>query len=400
MSKIKKSLIGLAAASSLAVSFSAMATNGILPLGNGMVAHGMGGAGMANAAETMSGVDNPALVSFSSNQWAVGASAFMPYRSADPGSGTYVESDSNFFIVPQGGYVANISSSLDFGVLAYAMGGMNTDYPDASQFNPGLPAVSVGMNLSGLVVAPTLSFKFNPDSSVGASLLIGYESLETEGPGGATGFPGNESDSATGFGFKFGYYTKLSADTTLGVVYQSVIDMGEMDTFCNSIFAGLVALGKDCSLDMPDQYGIGVTHQLNASWKLVADYLQVNWSNIDVFDAGFQWEDQTIYKIGAEYDMGSGNSLRIGYNYGKSPIKDSGVGLNLLAPAVTETHFTVGYGMKMAGNSDLNLYFAYVPETEQSGTAYQGAPPSPIPGATARLKMNQYAIGVGYNVKF
>lgn len=399
MSKLRKSLIGLAAAGSLAMPFSAMATNGILPLGNGMVAHGFGGAGMANAAETMSGVDNPALVSFSSDQWAVGASAFMPFRSADAGGGTYVESDSNFFLVPQGGYTSNLNSSMDYGVLVYAMGGMNTDYPNAQQFNPGLPAVAVGMDLSGLVVAPTFSFKIDADSSVGASLLIGYEKLETKGPGGATGFPGNESDSATGYGFKFGYYRKLGADTTIGVIYQTAIDMDEMDTFCASIFAGLKSAGKDCSLDLPDQYGFGVTHRLNPSWKLLADYLQVNWSNVDVFDSGFLWEDQTIYKIGAEYDMGGGNALRIGYNYGKSPIKDSGVGLNVLAPAVTETHYTVGYGMKMAGNSELNMYFAYVPEVDQSGTGYSGAPPTPS-GATARLKMNQYAIGVGYNVHF
>ncbi|MDH5407438.1 MAG: outer membrane protein transport protein [Gammaproteobacteria bacterium] len=398
MNMLHKKLISMTAVACMVTPLAANATNGILPFGNGMVAHGFGGAGIANASETMSGVDNPALVSNTSEQWTIAGSVFMPYRSADPGSGTYVESESNFFIVPQGGYTSNISSTMDYGVLLYAMGGMNTDYPDASQFNSLLPATRVGMDLSGLVIAPTLSFKIDDSSSIGASLLVGYAKLETEGPG-VGGFPGNESDTTTGYGFKLGYHVKAGESTTIGVIYQSVIDMGEM-SFCDSIFAGLKATGKDCSIDMPDQYGVGVTHKLNKTWMLVADILQVNWSNVDVFAHGFAWEDQTIYKIGAEYDMGGGNALRFGYNYGKSPIKDSGVGLNLLAPAVTETHYVAGYGMKLDSKSELNMYFAYVPETEQSGTAYQGSPPTPIPGATARVKMNQYALGVGYNVRF
>lgn len=396
MSIFRKQLATLTAAAALTVPMAAMATNGILPLGNGMVAHGFGGAGIANASETMSGVDNPALVSNTTNQWAVAASAFMPYRSADSGNTNYNESDSNFFIVPQGGYTSATNDKMSWGVLAYAMGGMNTDYPDASKF--GHPsAVPLGMNLSGLIVAPTFSYKMSSDSSLGVSLLLGYEKMETKGPG-SGGFPGNESDTATGTGFKFGYHGKFGA-TNVGAFYQTAIEMGETK-FCQSIFAGLKSAGHDCTLDLPDQYGVGITHRFNPNWMLVGDVMQVNWSNIDVFHHGFGWEDQTIYKVGAEYKLGEGRALRFGYNYGKSPIPSDKVGLNLLAPAVTEKHYTVGYGMKMGSDAELNMYYAYVPETEQTGTAYSGSPPAVVGGATARLKMNQHALGVGYNKHF
>ena len=397
MSKLRKQLVTLTAAATLAMPMAAMATNGILPLGNGMVAHGFGGAGIANATETMSGVDNPALVANTTNQWAVGGSIFMPYRSADAGGGTYVDSDSNLFLIPQGGYTSAINGKMAWGILAYAMGGMNTDYPDASKFDSHLPAVPVGMNLSGAIVAPTFSYKLNEDNALGVSLLYGYEKMETKGPGGLTGFPGNESDSATGTGFKFGYHGKFGS-TTVGAFYQTAIAMSEM-SFCQSVFAGLKAAGHDCTLDLPDQYGAGVTYRFNPDWMVVGDVIQVNWSNVDVFHYGFGWDDQTIYKIGAEYKLGEGRALRVGYNHGDSPIPQDKVGLNILAPAITEDHYTVGYGMKAGSNAELNMYYAYIPQAKQSGTGYSNAPPAPS-GATARLKMYQHAFGVSYNKHF
>ncbi|MCP4010344.1 MAG: hypothetical protein GY726_12640, partial [Proteobacteria bacterium] len=56
----KKLALSVAITSMLAaMPMSASATNGILAYGNGVVAHGVGGAGVANAAEGMSAVDNP-----------------------------------------------------------------------------------------------------------------------------------------------------------------------------------------------------------------------------------------------------------------------------------------------------------------------------------------------------
>ena len=401
MKRINKHIVSVAVAAALGAPMAAMATNGILPLGNGMVAHGMGGAGIANGSEAMSGVDNPALVSRTSNQWAVGASLFMPYRSADFGSG-YVESDSNYFIIPQGGVTFGLAKDWDMGILVTAMGGMNTDYPSTG-INPASSG-QTGMNLSGLLVSVPFSFKFGGSHSIAIAPVLGYEKMKTEfGPGvfGPT-TPQGGSDSATGYGFQLGYVGDLGKDWTIGLTYQSKISMGEMSNFCDAvpsgIFNGLKQNGKDCSLDMPDQYGIGLQWRVSDAWKVVGDIKQVNWSSVDVFGehiplgggnyAGFGWEDQTLYKIGAEFKSSDTMAWRFGYNYGATPIPDENIGTNLLAPAVTTSHFTFGIGAKV-GSGEINGYFAYVPENEQVA-----------PAGLPKAKMNQYALGVGWNASF
>ncbi|MDH5180959.1 MAG: outer membrane protein transport protein [Gammaproteobacteria bacterium] len=380
MSMFKKSLIGLAAAGSMAVSFSAMATNGILPLGNGMVAHGFGGAGIANGAETMSAVDNPALANQVSNSWSAGISLFNPNRSINLGGG-YTASDNDFFFIPQGGWLTKINDKMSWGVVAYAMGGMNTEYP-ANTFGPGTP--KVGIDLSGLIIAPTFSYKLNNDSSIGISLLYGYAKLATKGPALSPPLPDTRSDSATGTGFKLGYAINMGA-TNIGVTYQTEISMDKMEKHCAYMFGS----ASDCSLNLPPQYGIGITHKLSGNTKIVADILQVNWSEVAVFKEIFEWEDQTILKFGMEFEADSNTAYRIGWNHGASPVPDNKVQTNALAPAITEDHLTLGMTKKMGSGSEVSGYFAYVFENEQTDS-----------GTGAKAKMDQFAIGVGYNVSF
>ena len=410
MNRFTKRIAASAVAAALTLPMTANATNGILPLGNGMVAHGFGGAGMANATETMSGVDNPALIARTPKQWGAAASLFSPLRSADFGGG-YIDSDNNYFIIPQGGATMSINDKLDWGILLTAMGGMNTDY-DATKL--GLTG-RAGFDLSGLLVYVPFSFKINPKHSIAVAPALGYEMMKADIPAGfmGTGDPDmSGSDSAFGWGVKLGYAGDLGNNVTVGVTYQSRIDMSEMSAFCDgstAIFGALKQSGKDCSLDMPEQYGVGIAWQMSDKWKLVADVLQVNWSSVDVFgntdkftdpnshvhQKGFGWEDQTIYKIGFGFRSSEKLEWRFGYNYGKSPIGSDQIMYNLLAPAITEQHFTIGLGQTLSGKSQINYYFAYVPENEvDSGVV----PPSGT--STMKAKMSQYALGIGYNASF
>lgn len=57
--------------------------------------------------------------------------------------------------------------------MAYALGGMNTNYR-TGPFGGGEPE---GVNLQGLIVAPTVSYAFNKKVTAGAALLVGYANL-------------------------------------------------------------------------------------------------------------------------------------------------------------------------------------------------------------------------------
>jgi len=367
-----------------AMPMSASATNGILAYGNGIVSHGVGGAGVANAAEGMSAVDNPALAANVGAGWSIQASAFNPNRSANVGNG-YVESDSSWFAIPGGHWFTEVGEDTVTGLTVSALGGMNTDYPAA------LFGSRTGINLEGVLITPTIATKVSDAVSIGAGLIFAYEQMDSTGAGpqGPNGpfFPTTTDDSATGWGFELGIAVQAGPTTTLGLDYQSEINMDEMDNFAAYLFAP----ASDPTLTLPAIITLGITQQIGDNWKIMADVSDVPWSDIELLKEVFGWEDQTVYKIGAEMQVNEGLAIRFGFNHGGSPIPDSAAGQNVLAPAITEDHYTIGFSKKMGGNGMLHGYYARVTESEQMQAGAPGGLPS--------IKMDQNAFGLSYEVK-
>jgi len=381
----------------LGFSASSLATNGILPLGNGMTAHGLGGAGIANAADAMSGVDNPALLADTGDQMAVGLTLFSPHRSADVGQGAgYVDSDKNMFPIPAFGWTKVLDPNMNVGILVTAMGGMNTSYP-AKLLEPflGPNSEEFGMDMSGLIIAPTISYAPSKEVSYGAALLYGYEKLTTTLPSAMPFEDG--TDTATGTGIRVGFKLALDESMTFGGFYQSRIKMGEMSKHCdNGAFAGAKQMGVVCEVNLAPITGFGFKINTSESSKVVLDLIDVAWSQVDLFQNAFGWSDQEILKVGFESKSSDTFTWRIGYNYAQQPVNPEALIVNegpaqqmpgIMAPAVSESHYTVGFTQKM-GNNELVGYYAYVPEVEVKD-----------PTAGAKVKMYQHALGFGYNWK-
>jgi len=408
---VKKStgLLATAVALPLFLGFSAaaMATNGILPIGNGMTAHGLGGAGIANPGDAMAGADNPALVAETGDQMAAGLTLFAPYRSADIGvlnpSG-YVDSDKTLFPIPAFGWTKSLNSKANMGVLVTAMGGMNTTYPAKLNGTDGF-----GVDLSGLIIAPTLSYKNSDKLETGVSLLLGYEKLTTKLPAGYD----SGTDSAVGTGVKLGLAYQAFDNTKLGAFYQSRIRMGEMDKHCTGAgaFSGAKQFGIACDVSMAPITGVGMKLDTSSNSKIVMDLMHVAWSKVELFQKAFGWSDQEVLKIGVEIQQSSTFAWRIGYNYAAQPVNPNSIVVaqnladpntyqmpGVMAPAVTEFHYTFGFTMKM-GKNELVGYYAYVPEIEVAD------PAQPVPGmdagagSGAKVKMYQHALGIGFNWK-
>jgi len=408
-----KSKLAMAVAA-LTFSSGAFATNGILQAGNGMVAHGLGGAGLSNAGEASAGVDNPALISQTGDSVNVAWSMFMPDRKLDTTgagaagpAGSDQSSDSKAFGIPQVSFTSKINDQVSWGIMAYALGGMNTDYRTGPL--PGNPAPGSAnpqsVNLQGMIVAVPFSYAFNKDITAGVSVLFGYESLTTRNLFGQ-GASGTNEGSATGYGAKLGLDWKLTDGASLGAIYQPKMSMDEISYF--KTFLGGFGFTGDAALTLPAQYGIGGKFALGKNADIVADILYYQWSGVDVFNF-FGWEDQIVYKIGAEFRTSEKLALRVGFNYGESPIKggnrtengsQDAAFANYPFPAISETHFTLGLGYNLDKHVTFNAYYLYSPETTQTATGSSLVCSNPatctIPAGT-KISMSQNAFGVGIN---
>jgi len=417
---LKKSKLAMAMAAAAGLTFSsgAFATNGIIQAGNGMVAHGMGGAGLANASEAASGMDNPALISQTGDSISVAWSMFAPDREADFTDVAFglgdAKSDAKLFAIPQIAFTSKISDSLSWGIMAYALGGMNTDYREdpfskfwAGFLYSGSDLRSSSVDLSGMIIAPTLSFKVNKDIDVGASLLIGYENLRLRNMfgldtyanfvGASTRQETNEG-SAVGYGAKLGVNWRINDGIAVGVIVQPKMSMDEISYFKDVLkpfgFTG------DAGLALPNEFGVGGKFAVGKTVDINADLMYYQWKSVDVFEF-FGWDNQIVYKLGAEWRATDKLALRAGFNYGKSPIQGdamskasafpigdiSAVIANYMFPAISEQHYTVGLGYKMDKNLAVNAYYLYSPKTTITDTT----------GSGGALSMSQNAFGLGVN---
>jgi len=448
----KKQLAALIAAAGLAVPLQVFATNGYFGIGYGSNARGMAGVGTALPKDSLAAATNPAGMGLVGNRADLGIELFSPSdRSATtqfgglgPGSGTSrtQTSDNDLFAVPGFGYVRAIDDKTSVGVSVYGNGGMNTDYAPQSGANLFGYNDPLGVDLSQLIIAPTVTRKVAENHTVGASLLLGYQRFKAYGlqnfcslkagavDGACSGFGGigtatanagltNQGyDDAAGAGIRIGWVGQVSPTVTLGAAYSSKIYMSKLDKY-NQLFA------EQGDFDIPANASIGIAVKATPKLTVAADVQQIWYGdvksianhgpntsdNANVFadgqgflgqdnGLGFGWEDMTIIKLGIEYAYNSKWMFRGGFSYGESPIPDGELPFNVLAPAVIEKHLTLGFSYKPAANRELTVAYMHAFDNSQTGPWADAFGSTDGNTDEATLQMEQNALEVSYTWRF
>lgn len=446
MKMLRKQLVTLAAAATLAMPLSVLATNGMNPEGTGVKNRGMGGAGVAMANESASVTNNPAAAVNAGDRWDVALGMFSPKPRGytltdnnfgagsgpnDPNFNNSQESGSNEFFIPFFGMVSPIDDKSAWAFVVNANGGMNSDY--ATNFGSRLGVLppfaaadlsgSTGINLAQLFINGTYARKVTDTVSLGVTAIYAYQTFEAKGLGafgGATIDPNNLTDNgedtSSGFGFKLGVQANIGNGMTLGAAYQSKI---EMEKF--SKYRGLFA--DQGSLDIAPTYSVGLAWVVDPQLIIAFDYLYIDYEAVDsisnstslyddiAFDGcseaqgdtcfgssggpGFGWKSINVFKLGAQYAMDSTWTLRAGWNHGDNPIGSDEVSVNFLAPGVIEDHLTLGFTNNLTKDSELSFNFVHSFENSVSGPFSQS-----FGGGTMNISMEQNFFEFGYASHF
>lgn len=420
---------------------SAYATNGYFSHGYGMKAKGMGGAATATHDDAFFGANNPAAAAFAGNRIDLGVDLFSPIREFTRTGGGLpgnVESDSNYFLVPEFGYNRMVNTNLALGVTVYGNGGMNTDYASgqtdlgncaggAANGQPGNMLCGVGrlgVDLMQLIVAPTAAYKVNPSHSFGVSPLLGYQRFKAEGLQAFSAIsldPANLSnngyDDSFGYGVRVGYMGKITPTVTIGAAYASKMNFEEFDKY-----KGLFAEQGD--FDIPSNWNLGVAWQATPALKLALDYQRINYSDVasvsntsqppgctpnapagpgagatclgGASGIGFGWQDIDVWKLGVEYKYSQNLMLRAGLNHGDNPIGATDVTFNSVAPGVIENHITLGFTYTLATGNELTMSYMHGFSNDVVGADNVYFPTG---STNNKIEMYQNAIGVQYSWK-
>ena len=411
----------------------ALATNGYFPHGYGMKAKGMGGASTAMAEDSLGGATNPAAMVWAGSRVDVGLDVFMPERDAErTGAGFApingkVESDKTSFFIPEFGYNQMVSSDLSLGVSVYGNGGMNTTYPQGSFQCPDQTGTlrpanmlcgsgTLGVDLSQLIIAPTVAYKINSQHAVGASLLLGYQRFKADGVqafAGLSGAPANVSnngyDSSTGVGLRLGYQGHITDTFSIGAAYAPKMNMGRFDKY-SGLFAG------NGDFDIPEHYSVGVAFTPVPAWTVALDWDRIKYSGVPAVGnpssnqaplgaangPGFGWKDVDVVKLGVVWRVSDAWTLRAGYNHGDNPITSADVTFNILAPGVITTHYTAGFTYALAKDSELTGFLMVAPRQTVTGPSMFNSPAffGPGGGGNETIGMKQSSFGLAWGHKF
>jgi len=394
----------------------AFATDGYYRHGYGIKYSALAGSGVAVSLSSLGAITNPASISNLNNGFEINLSYFSPERyyevsgvpNPPPAFGLTpgkVESEQTSFFFPTLGGNYKLSEKFTVALSLYGNGGMNSDYPTATFYDPTSPGT--GVNIEQMFGNLSFAYKFACNHSIGVAGIIGWQRFAAKGLIAFSGYSsdpanltGNEKSTALGFGFKVGYQGKLLEELSFGASYQSKVYMSEFERY-----AGLFAQAGD--FDVPANWQAGFAFTPGA-WKFMFDVKQIFYSQVKSIanpmlpnlqtallgqeeGAGFGWKDILVIKYGVMFSGLCGWDFMAGYSVSQNPINEENVMFNILAPAVIQNHVTFGISKDIAKNHEVTVAFMLALENNIIG-------PNPLNGTpqTIELGMKQWQVEVGY----
>ncbi|NPA41808.1 MAG: TonB-dependent receptor [Aquificae bacterium] len=431
------------------------ATNGDNLIGLTPASRAMGGIGVGMPVGPVDSVfRNPAWMSVMENKFTVqfGGILFMPTvktktvggmestASAGPppdisiNSNGYIKSDADLFTVPEIGIVHRISDRLVFGLGAFGVSGMGVDYRDKNLYDadpgPGVyytnAVAKMHTTFQFMRIIPAIAFQVNDMFTVSGAIHGAWGSLDmgaimcadtdydTLPEADRCWNAGGGQSQTLGIGFQVGASLNFGDFLYAGITYQSPVSMKYKNVFDSN------GDGKyeDLKLQQPQEVAFGLGAAPLDGFKIGLDLRWINWKDADGY-GDFNWDDQWVFAIGLEYKPIEKLALRLGYNYGESPI-DGGdknpnypsspnipnlavpfsdyniAWFNLVGfPAISEQHITIGAGYEFTDTFSIDVSYVRALENDVKACV-QGTSCN----FYTQTKMYQDSISVGATWKF
>lgn len=398
----------------------AYATNGMRMIGFGPVQNAMGGVGVGLTLDGNALATNPAGITELGHRLDLGLSWFQasvkhqatgtPTGAPPPNPPSMIAHDGQAIRSRRGGspipalaYVRPVTGDVTAGVGLFAISGMGVDYPQNIYLSKAMTSY---LNAR---LAPGVAYRFNDLVSVGLSLNLMVAQMEYdvagELPPDMGGQVKHETATSFGYGATLGVKVTPAKAVTLGAAYETRSHFQD--------FTFDVPGGKDkLRFDQPQVATLGVAVRPLDTLVVAADLEWIDWSSTmggglprygerqpTTMAWSMNWKDQWVVKLGVQVSPVKGLDLRAGYNHGKMPLDRSRAFENLVFPAVTEDHFTVGAGWAVTDGVTLHLGAMYSPEARVSG-ANAGAPPSGQMIAAYSSRMSQFQVDAGAALRF
>ena len=181
-------------------------------------------------------------------------------------------------------------------------------------------------------VTPMFAYKATDKLSLGAGLQMQYVKARLTGTfnGGAvsTAMEGDAFD----IGYQLGAMYEFNENTRVGVAYRSQVKHKLTGDLTASMPRPSLNQDIFAKLNTPEMLSMGVFHQINDKWSVMAEYQRVFWSSFKTLDIHGQeypflsstkehWRDTNFFAIGASYQIDHQWKWRLGLAYDQSAVR-------------------------------------------------------------------------------
>ncbi|UYZ61974.1 OmpP1/FadL family transporter [Hymenobacter weizhouensis] len=273
------------------------------------------------------------------------------------------------------------------GIAVYTPFGSKLQYANGWEGRTSLTDIE----LTSIYVQPTVSYAITDQLSVGAGLMVlarGAVNLKRDIP-----FPDSfgsielDGKAETKVGFNAGIFFKPSEKLTVGINYRSKIDAEVKDgdvTYTNvpvAFQSRFLATKFSATLPLVATTSIGIGIMPNEKLTIGLDANYAEWSDYRTLDFTFDqpingsttssskrfYEDALTFRVGGQYQLTSGLTVRGGGAYDFSPVKDGYVTPE--TPDADRISGTVGASYAFGKFSvDLSSQFVFVQKRTQTQT--------------------------------
>lgn len=230
--------------------------------------------------------------------------------------------------------------------------GVNTPFGLSTSYDDGWAGryYALDSSLTTVSVSPSLAYKVNDRLSIGGAAKIDYikarltkaanVAAATSTPGAPDGRVKLVGDDVS-VGYKISALYEFDERTRIGVNYDSRVkhDLGGTISIQN-ISPALAATPTfrtaqaEAEVDLPDVFAIGLYHELNDEWAVMADFAWTNWSlfktlqvnesatGLERENVPQEYNDTRFYALGFEHKYDSENTFQFGVAYDEGAVKD------------------------------------------------------------------------------
>ncbi len=411
----------------LAAAGPAAASNGMYLVGYGAETAGRGGANLAISDRTLAFNFNPAgIAQLQGNHFSASLAVLAPSLRFENMINQPIDGEDRYFPLPAFAYVRGSKESpWTWGVGFLAQGGMGATFENVNTFFGTVDETYSEVRFGTL--SPTVAYSINEDMALGLTVNIGYADASFKffpntsffnAAAPEMSFFGVDMERAGGLqtNARIGWWWRAHPRFSVGAVYQTETDSNYEDgnmviNFTNHPFLGQ-AVGYTADMDgftFAAQAGVGFALRPADRWVVAFDIKRYFWDDaIDTITvtahdpelAGappevvlpfvFNWEDQWVFALGADYRASDRLTLRGGYNHGDNPVPDDT--LNPLFPANVEDHVTFG-GSVLVGSKVVEFAIERAFSTSQTNNN-----PDPFVnffGPGTRIDHEQWTVSFG-----